>query len=177
MNSFLKRRRGAVPKLTIAAAGLGVLVFGLGCFGGDGSEEIPVAGPEPVSQEAEDLWDRTFASTEITEDGKPRPLLPDTRLTVAFSRDGRRDTISWGAGCNSFFADLEVSNDRLTVDDRFGGTLIGCPPDLAAQDAWAGELLSSDPGWRIIGPEFTLASGTTQVLMTETKRTRPARLP
>ena len=55
------------------------------------------------------LWGRTFISAAVTEDGEPRPLVPDTRIRVTFEqRDGQR-VAGWHAGCNHFGADLEIT--------------------------------------------------------------------
>jgi hypothetical protein len=83
------------------------------------------SGDDEAAQTPADLMGRAFASTAVTEDGEPRPLVPGTRIEVSFG-DGEDWPIGWKAGCNSLFAtDADITAHRLVVRE-IGGTLIGC---------------------------------------------------
>ena len=95
---------------------------------------------------------------------KPRPLEPDTRITISFGSEKDRDTLSWVAGCNQAGSDVEITDDQLVIEGRrITTTLIGCPRPLMAQDAWLWEFFDADPKWNLTEAELTLASGDTEI--------------
>jgi heat shock protein HslJ len=118
--------------------------------------------PARVTQTPADLWGRSFVSQAITENGVPRPLVPETRLEVVF----RRTSIGWEAGCNSSGGDLEATEDHLLVSNVVS-TLIGCPDDLAQQDSWLSRFFVSDPSWMLEGDRLTLMSDDTVIELQE----------
>jgi heat shock protein HslJ len=128
---------------------LGAGVALAGCLGSD---------DDTGSQQPEDLLNRTFVSTSVIEDGETRPLVPDTELRLTFdaSEDGR--SLGWRAGCNRFGANLALSAATLDVGG-IAGTEVGCPPDLAEQDAWLADFFEADPEWELAGDQLTLTAG------------------
>ena len=93
-------------------------------------------------------WDRTFLSTEVTENGRPKQLVPGTRITLNFVADGRR--IGAQAGCNSMGGQASFGDGRLTVND-LATTEMGCDPPRHAQDEWLASFLTSRPEWSTSG--------------------------
>jgi heat shock protein HslJ len=60
------------------------------------------------------------------------------------------------AGCNSYSGPYSLCDGKLCLS-RLGGTEIGCPPELQAQDTWLAGFLQSSPGLTQAGPTLTLA--------------------
>jgi heat shock protein HslJ len=140
----------AIPTLLAALIALS------GCSDSDESSGMP----------PDDLANREFVSTAVTEDGEPRPLEPDTEISLSFEREEKRDTLTliWEAGCNSAGAPVEISDDQLVIEGkRIMTTLTGCPKPLMAQDAWLWEFFDADPKWKLTDGELTLASGDTEI--------------
>ena len=155
----VRRTTGAMSRLATAAA-LVVLLIALGCDQED--DDVPVAGPDPVSEGAEALWGSTFKSRAITEDGGPRPLVAETRVVVTFEKSGDRQDIGWSAGCNGAGAGVRAEDNRLLIG-QIASTLMGCEPDLARQDEWLSEFFGSDPDWTLTGNRLVLTSTATVI--------------
>jgi heat shock protein HslJ len=130
---------------------LAALIAGIAVSGCSGSDDEPRQSPAG-------LWGRGFVSTAVTEGGEPRPLVPDTRITMEFA--GRQDhgRLSWRAGCNLFGGELEATPDTLRIEVG-PSTMMGCPPRLQEQDEWLARFLESAPGWRLRDDALTLTSG------------------
>jgi heat shock protein HslJ len=103
------------------------------------------------------LWHSSYVSTNFVEAGQPKALAPHTRLSLAFG-NSRSRPMSWSAGCNSFGAEVQITEQTLEVGE-IGGTLIGCMPKLEAQDEWLSDFFASNPEWRLTGNQLTLTSG------------------
>lgn len=103
-----------------------------------------------------------FASTQVLENGRPRPLVEGTRIVVTV-RDG---VVSATAGCNG----MSVQNG--VVDGRLAGrvvmTLKSCGTDRDAQDRWLGAFLGSGPAWERDGDELRLTAGATTIVLVAT---------
>ena len=141
MRSPFKRRAG------LALASAVSLLALVGCGADDGEPQ----------QRPEDLWGRWFISTAVTEDGEPRPLVPDTRIRVIFEERDDRGVVQWRAGCNFFGADLEVMAGSLSVGE-IGSTEMACRDDLQEQDDWLADFFDSDPRWRLSDDRLMLTS-------------------
>src|SRR5699024_2671020 len=116
-----------------------LLVLG-GCGERDGPGEQPrVAG-------------RTFLSTDVRREGRPSPLVEGTRIRMTF--EGGQ--VSVQAGCNSLSGDYRVESGVLRVG-QVGGTEMGCPEALMAQDQWLAALLESALALALEGDELTLS--------------------
>jgi heat shock protein HslJ len=111
----------------------------------------------------DDLWGRTFVSVTVTERGEPRRLVTDTRIEVAFEKREPAGVVRWDAGCNYFGSEVEITGDRLLVDESMEGTALLCPDELHDQDEWLGAFFSSDPKWQLTDKRLTLTSGETVI--------------
>jgi heat shock protein HslJ len=116
---------------------LAIASLATACFGG---------GVVPAS-----LDGRTFLSTEVSQDGAPRPLVPGTRIRIAFSA-GR---ISASAGCNLLGGSYRLDGDRLIVDS-LATTDMGCDPARHEQDAWLAAVLGGRPLVQLVGNDLSL---------------------
>lgn len=59
------------------------------------------------------------------------------------------------AGCNSYQYDYAIENERLMVSGG-GSTLLGCEPDVSAQNTYFYSFFLSDPGLTLAGEWLTL---------------------
>jgi heat shock protein HslJ len=134
--------------------------------GDDKPSEHPRAS---APQHADELWGLRFTSTAVTEDGEPRPLVRNTRISVGFERDVGRDRMGWQAGCNGAGAKVRVTADELHIR-HITSTLIGCSAGLQQQDEWLSEFFRSNPSWRLSDGRLTLTSGGTLIELDETDR-------
>ncbi|MER3417918.1 MAG: hypothetical protein C4343_02130, partial [Chloroflexota bacterium] len=89
---------------------------------------------------------RTFISTQVTVDGRPRGLVPGTRILLDV-RDGR---IGASAGCNQLGGRYRLDGDVLVVTGA-AVTEMGCDPARHAQDEWLFDLLGRGPVVRLNG--------------------------
>jgi heat shock protein HslJ len=139
-----------VAKLPSASVLAAVIVSGLVLVAcGSGNDE--------TEQTADDLWGHAFRSTAVTEDSEPRPLVPETQITVTFEERADEGVVGWQAGCNSFGADVEITADSLVVG-QIAGTEIGCRDDLHEQDDWLVDFFGSDPEWQLSDDRLSLTS-------------------
>ncbi|MFI7064574.1 META domain-containing protein [Kribbella sp. NPDC050124] len=127
---------------------------------------------------------KTYLSTAVTEDGKPRHLVPNTRLRLTFAEvpnlnaEGPRvyDVLGAHAGCNRLKAAVaagELLTDGRLWIDGFGGTARGCTPPLRAQDEWLSEFLTSRPSWHLDGDQLTLTSAGTTITLLDRRIVEP----
>ena len=75
---------------------------------------------------------------------REEPFVQGTKLTLSFA-DGK---LSGSTGCNSYFADYEVSNGTLNVG-QLGMTEKLCPPEVMAQEALFSKFLASAESFKI----------------------------
>jgi heat shock protein HslJ len=120
------------------------------------------SGDDEAQQTPGDLWGRTFVSTAVTEDGEPRPLVPDTRIEVTFEEREDQGVVGWQAGCNTFGSDVEITADSVVVG-VIAGTEIGCADELHAQDEWLAGFFGPDPRWQLSDDRLMLRSGETTI--------------
>jgi heat shock protein HslJ len=113
------------------------------------------------------LTGRTFLSTAVTENGKPRELVRGTRIRLEFTTDGK---LSFAAGCNTSQAKVSTKDGRLSLDKEITMTLIGCMEPQQSQDAWLGSVIAAKPAWKLDGDklELTTSSATISLLDRET---------
>ena len=81
----------------------------------------------------------------VNDTGAPAPV----RLVV------QKDRISAHAGCNSLQGQARVEDGRLVVVN-LAATLIGCPPDVGAQEEWVMAMLAARPRLERSGPYLSL---------------------
>ncbi|TWD79436.1 heat shock protein HslJ [Kribbella amoyensis] len=109
-----------------------------------------------------ELRGKTYLSTAVTEDGKPKTLAPNTRIRLQFMDDGR---LLADAGCNSMSGKVSTDDGKLAIGDGLAMTDLGCDAPRHAQDTWLSQLLQQDPAWKLeAGRLDVTAAGTTLVL-------------
>lgn len=120
--------------------------------------------PRPAQDDpGKALWNRGFASVRLTEGGEPRPLVPGTRVELAFEeRLKSANVIRWRSGCNISGGEVTVTRRRLLVEAS-GGTDMGCPEERHEQDDWVRSFFGSDPTWELDGNRLRLISGDTVI--------------
>jgi heat shock protein HslJ len=116
------------------------------------------------------LAGRTFVSTSIVENGKPRPLLPGTQARVQFTTNGR---ISWNAGCNSSETSVSTADQHLSLGTEITSTLMGCPGDRQEQDGWMGGVLTKKPSWKLDGSKLVLTTSSTTISLIDKEAVTP----
>lgn len=106
-------------------------------------------GEEATTTEALDLTGRSFTATEV----RGHDLVEGTSVVLTFETD----RVGATAGCNSLGGPASWDDGTLSVSaDELAQTLIGCPPDLQAQDGWLTELLTSSPALALDGSTLTV---------------------
>lgn len=105
------------------------------------AQEVKGAGPRELG-----LQGRTFLSTAVTEDGKPRQLVDGTRITLTFHDDGR---VSAQAGCNILGSDDVSTDDGVLSIGSLSQTEMGCDPPRHDQDEWLASVLTAKPTWKL----------------------------
>ena len=116
------------------------------------------------------LAGRTFLSTSVVENGKPRPLLPHTQARVQFTTNGR---ISWEAGCNSSETSVATADHRLSLGTEITSTLMGCLGGRQEQDGWLGGVLSDKPTWKLDGSKLVLTTSSTTISLVDKQAVTP----
>ncbi len=144
---------------------LGLLVAGISLTA-CGSEAPPAAsvgggaGGSPVG--------KSYLSVQVTEDGKPKQLAPDTRLRLDFRDVGG---LGFHAGCNQMGGEVSLEGGTVTMD-QYGGTEMACP-DRQAQEEWLAKLLVDRPTWKLSGDTLTLTRGSTTLVLKDRKIVEP----
>jgi len=141
----------------------GLVLAMAGC--GDEGETPPAGSGGPD----EALRGRTFLSTAVTENGRPRALVKGTRISFWFADDGR---LVANAGCNSMQGPVSTADGRLKAAD-LSMTGIGCNAALHAQDDWLAKLLGGTPSWQLQQDTLTVTSGTTTLTLLDRKVAEP----
>lgn len=131
---------------------------GLLALAGCGEEQAPSA-DDAVGQPAS--LSGTYVVTAVTDGGKPRALVPGSQARISF--DG--GNLGLQAGCNSMSGTFQLDADTLTVGP-VGGTEMGCPEPLMAQDTWLAGLFAVPV--KVGADPLTLTSG--EVVLTLTER-------
>lgn len=136
------------------ATWLGVLLLITACGQGSG------AGGAGASGDGPDLVGRSFLSTRVTSDGKPRPLVDGSTVRLDFGIDGR---IGIQAGCNSMGGGYRLQGGSLTLTDGLATTEMACAEPLMQQDTWLAGLFTAGATLALDGDELVLTSGGTRI--------------
>ncbi|MFK4086690.1 META domain-containing protein [Kribbella sp. NPDC020789] len=110
------------------------------------------------------LTGKTYLSTSVTEDGKPKQLAAQTRVTLRFTEDGR---LIADAGCNTMQAPVSTGDGKLTLKDPPAMTAMGCPDGRGDQDGWLSNLLQTKPAWKLDGTTLTVVAGSTTIVLSD----------
>lgn len=102
----------------------------------------------PGSEAAPSWVGRTF----VLQNATGYEPVPGTVVRISF-RDGE---LGFGAGCNTYLAGYAVDGDVLVIPFEFGGTLLGCEPDLTPQEQWIQSFLRGQPRIALDGDWLTL---------------------
>ncbi|MFD3403120.1 META domain-containing protein [Kribbella sp. NPDC058693] len=103
---------------------------------------------------------KTFLSTSVTEDGKPKQLAPKTRVRLQFTDDGR---LVADAGCNSMQSKVSTKDGKLALDGELASTAMGCPGPQQGQDSWLAGIISAKPTWKLDGNKLDVTAGSTTI--------------
>jgi heat shock protein HslJ len=112
---------------------------------------------------------KTYLSVAATEAGVDRPLVPGTRVRLKVRKDG---TFIARAGCNHLSGVIMVIDGVLRIE-LAEWTLMGCGPELEAQDDWLAELLMHQPDCDVVGDTLTLTSGGTTLVLLDRRIAEP----
>jgi heat shock protein HslJ len=140
----------------IAVAGAGLLLALTGC-----GTEAGAGGS---------LKGKVFLSTAVTQDGNPKQLVPNSRVRLTFTDDGR---LIADAGCNSMQSAVDTGDGRLAMDDELAQTAMGCDAARHAQDDWLMKVLKSGPAWKLEAEKLTVTAGGTTISLTDRKTAEP----
>jgi heat shock protein HslJ len=150
-----------------------LLVAGLAGCAGDAARDS-AAGEHPAAPATATAAlpaGRTFVSTAVTADGKPKALVTGTSISL---RIPSADKISVQAGCNTAEGPARIVGTKLVVEDLMS-TAIGCDQALQNQDEWIGGFLRAGPTWQLTGNELVLSSAELEVKFTDRAVAEPAR--
>jgi len=106
------------------------LLAGCGPDWGDGRDD-PDELVDPIQVQ---LAGRTFVSQHV----EGHRLVPGTEIRLVFTDD----VLVASAGCNTMRSGWSEDGSEISWDGDPASTLIGCPPELARQDAWLARLLT-----------------------------------
>lgn len=109
---------------------------------------------------AADLADQTFNSTEV----QGHELVAGTTLRLGFEKG----TMAVHSGCNTMSGAFDVTDGRLAWTTDATTTLMGCPDDLAHQDAWLNGLFRDGVEADLDGDELVLTAGHVVIRLTGT---------
>ena len=152
--------------IAIAIAATLATLLVAACGSGEGSS--PDAAPPAPAGAA--LDGREFWSTDVTENGDPRPLVEGTRIQLRFDA-GR---IGASAGCNSIGGEYSIVDGTLVVSP-IAMTEIGCEPARHAQDDFVVATLSASPSVWLEDDTLRLATGTATIELLDRQVADPDR--
>ncbi|MGW7685460.1 META domain-containing protein [Kribbella sp. NPDC054772] len=155
-------------KRMIARAAAGLLLAQLTLTACGQSAGKDSAGQDTGSEPS--LAGRTYLSTAVTEDGKPRPLAPKTRVRLQFTADGR---LVADVGCNSMQSKVSTAGGKLTLDGELASTAMGCPGPQQGQDSWLAKIIQATPTWQLTGDKLALTAGSTTIALTDQQTAVP----
>lgn len=106
------------------------LAVGCGAETSNGDGDARSGGRTPIEG-------RTLVVTKVTDAGRPHEVVPGSQIRLEL----RNGSLRLNAGCNHLSGDYEIVGDTITVGP-IGGTEMGCPPELMAQDTWLAGLFT-----------------------------------
>jgi heat shock protein HslJ len=112
--------------------------------------------PSEASPTADDLAGKAFESTAVTG----HDLVTNSTITIEFEAD----RLGANAGCNTLSGGYAITDDTLDVG-VMASTRMACSDDLAAQDMWLSDFLTSSPSVVLDGDTLTLSGGDTTITL------------
>lgn len=140
--------------------------------GGDrAAQDARTERPAPdvtTADPAQRLWDRSFASVRVTENGQQKPLVEDSRLLVDPYKDPRQ-AVRFNGGCNTGGASVRITDERFLFGDDGGSSAAHCGNERMDQEQWLVDFMYSDPAWALSrdGRHLRLTSGATVIVFEE----------
>jgi heat shock protein HslJ len=116
------------------------------------------------------LTGKSYLSTAVTENGRPKQLAPHTRVRLQFTEDGR---LVADAGCNSMQSKVSTSGGKLTLKGGLAMTAMGCPGPQQGQDSWLSNIISAKPTWKLDGSELDVTAGSTTISLEDRETAQP----
>ncbi|MGW6282421.1 META domain-containing protein [Kribbella sp. NPDC055071] len=117
------------------------------------------------------LTGKSYVSTAVTEEGKPKQLAPNTRVRLQFTDDGR---LVADVGCNSMQAKVSTGGGKLTLKGELASTAMGCPGLQQGQDAWLSKILAAKPTWKVDGSKLDVTAASTTISLVDRATAEPA---
>jgi heat shock protein HslJ len=136
---------------------------------GTGLLALTGCGNDAASGPDASLAGRTFLSTSVVENGKPRTPQPKVRLQ--FTTDGQ---MSWNAGCNTSETSVSTADDQLVLGREITSTAMGCLGPAAGLDNWIGGVLGAKPTWKLDGSKLVLTTSSTTISLLDKAVVQPA---
>jgi heat shock protein HslJ len=97
-----------------------------------------------------DLWDRSFASVEITRDGVTQAPADGARLLLNPYRHEGQGQLRTNGGCNTGGTSLRITAERFLVgDDGYASAALCEPEERMEQEYWFRRFLETDPQWSV----------------------------
>ena len=156
-----------LPILRLAALACALLLGGtLTACGDTGTAKDADRGGTPRPDDTPhpaDLVDQTFHSKRV----QGHELVAGTTLRLGFEHG----VMAVHGGCNTMSGSFEIIGGRLAWTTEPVTTLIGCPDDLADQDAWLDELFRDGVEVVLEGDELVLAAGEVVIRLVGTYET------
>lgn len=90
------------------------------------------------------LWDRSFASVEVLENGA-RLAFQGEPFSVGFEHRSDAPVVRWSGGCNAAGSRAEFAGRRIRIQGPVDSTAVACPPELKRGDQWMLEFFAGDP--------------------------------
>lgn len=119
---------------------------------------------------APDLDGRTFLSTDITENGKPKTLVAGSRIRLSFTDE----SLSVSGGCNIGSGPYSVVDGHLRVEPM-GMTEMACDEPRMAQDDWVFAVLGDRPALQLEGTTLILTTDTVTLTLEDREVADPDR--
>ncbi|MFD7158297.1 META domain-containing protein [Kribbella sp. NPDC059898] len=130
---------------------------------------LTACGNDATPASGSGLSGRTFLSTSVLENGKPRT--PATKVRLQFTTDGR---LSWDAGCNSSETSVSTADNRLSLGSEITSTAMGCLGPAAGADKWIGGVLGAKPTWKLDGDKLVVSTDSTTISLVDKQTAEPA---
>jgi heat shock protein HslJ len=128
-----------------------------------GLAKVPLRFPAS-SPEAQRIWGRNFIVTSVAGGDEDPPVTRPIHIRFFFSGE-REHGIGWQARCNSFGGEVHFTAANMEVSE-FGGTLVGCEPEIEKEDAWLSDFLQGNPEWELDGERLWLRSDSSTLELT-----------
>ena len=140
------------PRAVSFALALSLVLHLSACGGSEGAATAEGDG-------SADLDGRTFRSTQA----RGHTLVEGSVVMLTFE-DGR---IAASAECNTMTGAATWDGGILSVAGDLATTMMGCDPELQAQDEWLASFLTSGPALTLVGTTLTLGDEGTGLTLEE----------